>query len=103
MTTSEPYVSVISIGELSIGALRSQSPSNEFQKITRMLTFTTVLECDVVTAEHYAQIKHKLWKKGQPIPENDIWIAATALQYGLPLVSNDVHFTKVSGLTLEQW
>ncbi len=103
LTTSTPYISVISIGELYIGALRSKSAANEIQKITRLLTFVPVLVCDMATAEHYGRIKHTLWKKGRPIPENDIWIAATALQYGLPLVSNDAHFMEVGGLALEQW
>jgi tRNA(fMet)-specific endonuclease VapC len=98
-----PYVSVISIGELYLGAHRAQSPAGELGKISHVLTFATVLVCDVATAELYAQVKHALWQKGRPIPENDIWIAATALQYGLPLVSNDAHFAEVSGLTREQW
>jgi predicted nucleic acid-binding protein len=38
LTTSTPYISVISIGELYIGALRSKSAANEIQKITRLLT-----------------------------------------------------------------
>ncbi len=37
------------------------------------------------------------------LPDNDLWIAATAMQYGLTLVARDQHFTWIAGLTLEQW
>jgi tRNA(fMet)-specific endonuclease VapC len=43
-------------------------------------------------------------KKGVgPIPENDLWIAACALQYGFVLVSRDGHFEYVEGLEVEAW
>jgi tRNA(fMet)-specific endonuclease VapC len=38
-----------------------------------------------------------------PIPENDIWIAATAIQFGLTLISRDNHFVFVDNLSVEQW
>jgi len=41
--------------------------------------------------------------KGRPIPENDIRIAAVAIQHGLVLVSRDVHFKEVDNLVLEAW
>lgn len=103
LTIITPYISIISIGELYVGVYRSSSLAGEAQKIDRLLTFATVLSCDTTTAKWYAQVKYSLSQKGRPIPENDIWIAATALQYGLPLVSNDAHFTEVSGLNLAQW
>ena len=37
------------------------------------------------------------------IPTNDIWIAATAIQHGMKLVSNDAHFSNIAGLTVESW
>jgi tRNA(fMet)-specific endonuclease VapC len=103
LVSRTPYLSSISIGELYVGALRSHSTTNELQKITRLMTFANILVCDADTAECYGQIKHALWRKGRPIPENDIWIAATALQYELPLVSNDAHFGEIDGLDVEQW
>ncbi|MGH8475970.1 MAG: PIN domain-containing protein [Methylococcales bacterium] len=38
--------------------------------------------------------------KGTPVPTNDIWIAATALQKGLPLFTLDQHFQRIAGLLL---
>ena len=62
-----------------------------------------VLDCDVLTAQHYGQIKDRLRVRGRPIPENDIWIASVALQFGLPLATRDDHFKEVEDLTLEAW
>lgn len=50
------------------------------------------------TAEFYAQIFNKLKEKGKPIPTNDIWIAASAMQNGLALFSRDSHFSHIEGL-----
>ena len=55
---------------------------------------------DHLTAEYYGRIKIRLKSNGTPIPENDIWIAALAQQYRLPLLTHDKHMKCVSGLTL---
>ena len=62
-----------------------------------------VLVCDPGTAWEYARIKIDLRSKGRPIPENDIWIAATARQHGLTLVTRDQHFSAVDGLKCDAW
>lgn len=62
-----------------------------------------VLGCDAETARRYGEVKNGLRQKGRPIPENDIWIAAIALQYDLTLVARDVHFGEVDGLKVEAW
>lgn len=64
---------------------------------------STVLACDAETAQHYGQIKNRLRAKGKPLPENDIWIAALALQYGLVLVTRDAHFNKITSLSVVPW
>jgi len=56
---------------------------------------------DMDTADFYAQIFNSLKKKGSPIPTNDIWIAASALQNGLALFTLDKHFQFVDGLILK--
>jgi len=43
-----------------------------------------ILSCDQHTAKIYGEIKSGLKSIGKPIPENDIWIAATAMQYNYP-------------------
>ncbi|MBZ0284383.1 MAG: type II toxin-antitoxin system VapC family toxin [Anaerolineae bacterium] len=97
------YVSSITIGELYFGAYNSQQSISNVQQIRDFMTISTVLHCDATTGDHYGQIKRMLRTKGRPIPENDIWIAATAFQHGLTLVSRDAHFNEVSSLTLVVW
>ncbi|MEM7184769.1 MAG: PIN domain-containing protein [Spirochaetota bacterium] len=48
-------------------------------------------------------MKAELKKKGKPIPENDIWIAALAIQYTATLVTKDKHFKNIDGLQIESW
>lgn len=47
------------------------------------------------TAEHYARLYLQLKRAGTPIPDNDLWIAALALEHNLRLVTRDRHFKKV--------
>ena len=59
-----------------------------------------LLSIDDETAEFYAQIFFELKQKGRPIPTNDLWLAASALQHGLALATYDAHFNHISGLLL---
>ncbi len=52
------------------------------------------------TAQYYASIFRALKVKGHPIPQNDIWIAATALEHSTPLLTNDAHFSAIPMLQL---
>ena len=52
------------------------------------------------TAEIFAEIKRSLIKKGNPIPINDIWMAAHSIETGSILVTFDEHFKKIPGLRL---
>lgn len=56
---------------------------------------------DRETAYCYAEIRRELKGAGQPIPSNDLWIAALAREYGLPVVSRDSHFRAVRGLRVQ--
>jgi tRNA(fMet)-specific endonuclease VapC len=47
------------------------------------------------TADYYAAILQGLRQQGTPIPPNDVWIAATAMQYGLHIVTTDRHFLSI--------
>ena len=97
------YVSSITIGELYFGAYHSQQVANNVKQIKDFIAINTILQCDATTGDHYGQVKQRLRAKGRPIPENDIWIAATALQYGLTVVTRDAHFSEVDGLLIEAW
>ena len=56
------------------------------------------LSLDETTAEIYATVFKQLKLKGKPIPTNDIWIAAIAMQHGLSLLTLDKHFDNIAGL-----
>ena len=55
---------------------------------------------DDETAEFYSEIFKVLRGKGRPIPTNDMWIAASALQHGAAVLSLDSHFACVEGLVV---
>ena len=59
-----------------------------------------ILSVDETTAEFYACVFRTLREKGRPIPTNDLWVAASAMQHGLALATLDEHFSQVDGLLL---
>jgi tRNA(fMet)-specific endonuclease VapC len=93
---------VISIGELLSGFKGGKREKENRKELAEFLDAprVRVFDLDEDTGEYYATILDSLRRKGTPIPTNDLWIAAVALQYGLPLFSKDRHFERVSGLVL---
>lgn len=99
----EVFTPAIVLGELYYGAYKSYRAKENISRINEFVSKNAVLLCDAATAQWYGQIKAGLRKKGRPIPENDIWIAAIALQYDLILVTRDDHFREIVGLHVEGW
>lgn len=97
------FISSIVLGEVYFGAYKSVRVTENLARIEKLVAHYQVLSCDKTTAARYGQIKQKSGAKGRPIPENDMWIAAIAMQYGLTLVTRDEHFKQVDGLLLETW
>lgn len=97
------HLSSITIGELFYGAYKSNKIASNIQRIREIESISTIIVCDAITGDYYGQIKQSLKRKGRPIPENDIWIAATAMQHSLTLISRDAHFSEVDGLDLATW
>ncbi len=91
------------LGELYYGAQRAQRKQEQLAYIRDLLTFTEVLFPDHDTAAIYGQIKAELAQLGKPIPDNDLWVAATARQHDLPLATRDAHFAQVPRLTTLDW
>lgn len=101
-TAIEVWVPFIVLGELHAGfELGTQKARNEKQ-LDAFLSEPTVgiLEPDHETARRYGQVFQSLRQQGTPIPTNDVWIAALALQHSLVLDSADKHFLYVEGLSL---
>ncbi|NJL76691.1 MAG: type II toxin-antitoxin system VapC family toxin [Saprospiraceae bacterium] len=95
------YVPVIVLGELHYGANKSSQTSKRTLEIDQLKRRVILLDVTDRTAKHYGEIKNKLHQKGKMIPENDIWIAAIAMETGLPLLSNDKHFQFVDGIVVD--
>ena len=87
----EVFLSSIVLGELYFGARKSSRSEANVARLDRLASNSTVLSCDIKTARYYGEVKDGLRRKGRPIPENDVWIAAVALQHGLTLVTRDGH------------
>ncbi|MEY4483447.1 MAG: hypothetical protein RL693_899 [Verrucomicrobiota bacterium] len=94
---------LVALGELWKGALKSNHPKKHQAKITSLLKIVAVLNPDSATAERYASASVALEAKGQSIPENDLWIAAVALELNMPLATLDAHFDRVEGLFVTKW
>lgn len=97
------YLPLTVLGELHCGANLSQNPPKHVAQIQNFLAAVVVLSPGVATAEHYGRIRAQLAQAGTPIPENDIGIAALALEHQLPLTARDVHFDRITGLRLLKW
>jgi tRNA(fMet)-specific endonuclease VapC len=83
--------------------LKAAHPAENRLLLTKFLRTTELLLPGVATAVRYSEISHALALKGTPIPENDIWIAAAATEFGMPLVTRDAHFKNVAGLEMLAW
>ncbi len=99
----EVFVPVVVVGELLFGALKSSRPEENVRTIEEFAAAAALLSCDVDTARHYGALKTRLRAVGNPIPENDLWIAAVSRQHDLTLLSRDAHFSAVEGLACESW
>lgn len=99
----EVFVPCIALGEMYFGACKSLKNKENLARLDEFVLNNTVLVCDTDTAKKYGDIKNRLKEKGQPIPDNDIWIAAIAQQYDIALITNDTHFAVVENLKIETW
>jgi tRNA(fMet)-specific endonuclease VapC len=97
------YLPCIVVGELYTGVNRVLDKSKHLKMLTSFLKFCTVINIDIITAKYYGELIAALYKKGNPIPTNDAWIAAIALQHGFTLITNDKHFEEVPDLKMINW
>lgn len=98
---SSVFLCVPVLGELRYGAQASARVDSNLARLDEFARALRVLPCDTVTARFYAEVKFDLRKKGRPIPENDVWIAAIARQHNLALLTRDTHFQEIDGLASE--
>jgi tRNA(fMet)-specific endonuclease VapC len=96
-------IPVIVLGEFRYGITASRYRDKYEQWLKDHLADFEVLTVTEPTTLAYARVRASLKKLGRPIPANDTWIAALALQHRLPVMSRDEHFDAVPGLRRETW
>ena len=94
----------IVLGELLGGFAAGSREAKNRAELARFLDSPRVEVVPVTahTADHYALVYLGLRRKGQPIPTNDLWIAASALEHGAALLTHDAHFAQIDGLRCGQ-
>ena len=96
----EVLLSTVVLGELMYGFRHGSRYERNARALRAFLDnpYVTVVPVEETTADRYSRIAAALRAKGRPIPTNDIWIAAHAMQTGADLVSADRHFEHVEGI-----
>lgn len=100
---SEIQLSPVVLGELRSGFLKGNRLETNLAELAQFLAspLVAVVAVEEETAERYAVILGLLRRAGAPIPTNDIWIAACAMQYGSVLLTTDPHFRAVTQIVAE--
>jgi len=96
-------IPVIVLGEFRYGIVQSKRRRSYEAWLESHLHYFEVLPITEETAVSYAALRVALKHLGRPIPANDAWIAALALQHRLPVLSRDEHFDLVPGLDRKNW
>ncbi len=86
------------LGEFYFGIRQSRHRRRYEEWLRRYLPLAEIAAVNSATANAYADVRPGLKRAGRPIPPNDAWIAALALQHSLPVLSNDGHFDAVEGV-----
>ena len=94
------YVPFVVVAELRAG-FRCGTVSRKNEQVLTMFLENRrvrVLYADDMTTQCYADVYSQLRAQGTPIPTNDLWIAALAIQHSLPLYTRDDHFKNLKQL-----
>ena len=95
-------ITFVTMAELTLGVLKANNPNAAWSQVVEVLRDQTIFHVSVKTPALYARIFFDLEQRGVKIPVNDVWIAALAVETGLPLLARDEHFSRVNGLTVIQ-
>jgi tRNA(fMet)-specific endonuclease VapC len=94
------FTSIVVVGELYYAAANSSKREANLKKFQEALACVEIIAIDDAVCMSYAEIKLELKKKGRPIPENDIWIAACAHANDLSVATFDQHFSEIAQIEL---
>lgn len=96
-------IPVIVLGEFRYGIMGSRHRKTYEEWLKTHLRYFDILTITDETTLPYATLRATLKKSGRPIPANDAWIAALAMQYGLPILSRDAHFDALPDVRRIGW
>lgn len=101
-TCEEVWVPLVVLAEIKAGFHGGTQRARNEALLQKFLAKPTVgiLLPDRETAEHYARLFVQLKRAGTPVPDNDLWIGAVALQHDLTLITRDRHFKSIPQLPL---
>ena len=93
----EVLMSAVVVAELLYGFRQGQRLDQNLSELRSFLDrpYVSFVPVGPVTADRYSRIMASLRARGQPIPTNDVWIAAHAMETGADLVSADSHFEHI--------
>jgi tRNA(fMet)-specific endonuclease VapC len=96
----EVWVPLVVLAEIKAGFYGGTQQHRNEILLRTLLSQTTVgvLLPSRETADHYARLFVQLKRAGTPVPDNDLWIAALALQHDLLLITRDQHFERIPQL-----
>ena len=92
----EIAVSVVTAAELELGVLRASDPGTRavrLRTLSRVRSEYSLLNIDETTASCFARIADEELRAGRKLRRHDAWIAATALQHGAAVVTQDTDFS----------
>jgi tRNA(fMet)-specific endonuclease VapC len=96
-------IPVIVLGEFRYGIAESRQRAAYEAWLASQLSHFEVLPVVEETTIAYAALRVALRRSGTPIPANDVWVAALALQHRLPVLSRDQHFDAVPEIERRSW
>ena len=96
-TAQRVYLPYVVLAELRFGFVSGNQATRNEQRLQQFLLTPNVetLWADDQTTHEYARLRNYLRQKGTPLPTDDIWIAALAVQHDLPLYTRDAHFDRL--------
>ena len=102
---SGKFISPTIVAELAFGAHRSRNPVDGIQRVEAIVNLLPEVRINIGIGYNFAEMKDALVRTNQLIPDNDIWIAVTAIAYDLTLIACDAHFTRLIlyGLQCQLW
>ena len=97
-------ISSVTLSELKFGVYNSANPERNGENLLRFLIGVGVLDYNSAAADEYGKIRAELRRKGTPVGQMDMLIAAHGKAEGLTVVTNNTReFGRVEGLCLEDW